>query len=74
MQLNLDGDWGVLFLPDSDVHSGKIRHPNTQPQHHNTHANYILIIKHSNKQTERKSPRNHQVLMEQVLGLVWLAR
>ena len=70
MQLNLDSDWGVLFPPDSNAHSGKICH-RIRTQHHNTHANYILIIKHSNKQTERKSPRNHQVLMEQVLA--WCA-
>lgn len=67
MQLNLDSDWGVLFPPDSNAHSSKICH-RICTQHHNTHANYILIIKHSNKQTERKSPRNHQVLMEQVLA------
>lgn len=67
MQLNLDSDWGVLFVPDSNVHSSKICH-RICTQHHNTHANYILIIKHSNKQTERKSPRNHQVLMEQALA------
>lgn len=71
MQLNLESDWGVLFLPDSNVHTSKICHRICTP-HHNTHANYILIIKHSNKQTERKSPRNHQVLMEQVLAwYVW---
>lgn len=67
MQLSLESDWGVLFPPDSNVHSSKIRHRIRTP-HHNTHANYILIIKHSNKQTERKSPRNHRVLMEQVLA------
>lgn len=70
MQLNLDSDWGVLFPPDSNVHRSKICH-RMCARHHNTHANYILIIKHSNKQTERKSPRNHRVLMEQVLA--WCA-
>lgn len=55
MQLNLDGDWGVLFPADSNLHSSKICH-RICARHHNTDANYILIIKHSNKQTERKSP------------------
>lgn len=55
MQLNLDGDWGVLFPADSNLHSSKTCH-RICARHHNTDANYILIIKHSNKQTERKSP------------------
>lgn len=67
MQLSLESDWGVLFPPDSGAHSSETCHRMCTP-HHNTHANYILIIKHSNKQTERKSPRNRRVLMEQVLA------
>lgn len=72
MQLNFDRDRGALFLTDSNVHSQSNYATGICTRHHNTHANYILIIKHSNKQTNGEEiPHNHQVLIEQVL--TWCA-